>query len=314
MPSFNAINYSTRPSKTIQRQVIFSCLERLSPILGLNNAAYIGFGSIWFTDFVLAHNRLGIERMESIESDDVGFSRANFNKPYSMVSVHSGHSNEVLPNLLDDVELIARPWVIWLDYDGGLTESVIEDVRTLIEQAPENSVLLYTVSAAGNKYGNPRERREDLQNLFGPVVPDDLAIGACKNERLQATLAEYGLEFMRSVAAEANRLGGFMPAFSVAYKDGSPMVTVGGVLATEGNSHAVREVTEAADWQGIVDELITAPHLTVRESAGIQALLPCGNDISRQQIQALGFDLSEEEIAIFQRYYKQYPSFAQVVF
>ena len=195
-----------------------------------------------------------------------------------------------------------------------MNEAIIEDLRVLVQQAPENSVLLYTVSAAGNKYGVPRDRPEDFRRLFGPVVPDDLSIRACRDDRLQTTLAEFGMQFLVSVAADANRPGGFKPAFQVAYKDGSPMVTIGGVLPSVNQVEDVEAILGSEDWGGIIGDLITAPHLTIRESASIQALLPSTANISREQIRELGFDLTEDEIMIFQKFYKQYPSFAQVVF
>ena len=54
MRSFDAVNYSLRPSKTIQRQLVFEGVRMLQVALDPVKA-YIGFGSIWFTDFVMAH-------------------------------------------------------------------------------------------------------------------------------------------------------------------------------------------------------------------------------------------------------------------
>jgi len=92
MPSFDAINYSLRPSKSIQRQIVFSGVRMLQANLDLERLAYIGFGSIWFTDFVLAHKLLGIDDMWSIECHDVGYRRALFNAPYATVHVEHGYA------------------------------------------------------------------------------------------------------------------------------------------------------------------------------------------------------------------------------
>ena len=40
--------------------------------LHLERLAYIGLGSIWFTDFVLAHKVLEVDDMISIEQHDIG--------------------------------------------------------------------------------------------------------------------------------------------------------------------------------------------------------------------------------------------------
>jgi hypothetical protein len=69
MPSFDAVNYSLRPSKSIQRQLVFAGVRALQDSLDPAQV-YVGFGSIWFTDFVMAHKMLRIDDMVSIEGDE----------------------------------------------------------------------------------------------------------------------------------------------------------------------------------------------------------------------------------------------------
>ena len=69
MPSFNVVNYSLRPSKSIQRQVVFEGVRNLQSRLDAEDQMYVGFGSIWFTDFILAHknarhSRYGVDGEE----------------------------------------------------------------------------------------------------------------------------------------------------------------------------------------------------------------------------------------------------------
>lgn len=313
MPSFSSVNYSLRPSKSIQRHVVFDCLSLLKTQIDLCDAHYIGLGSVWFTDFVLAHKLLGISKMISIELDDIGVERARFNAPYSMVSVKAGHSNAVLPTLLEDQELLSHPWIVWMDYDFAIDETVIDDIRLLVEKAPPNSVLLFTANAVGSKYGPARDRPDEMRNLFGTVVPDDLSKKACRDERLQETLSDLSLNFMKGIASGLSRPGGFIPAFSVPYKDGTPMVTFGGVLPSTVSAECVKALVASDEWSGVIDNSIVAPHLTLREAGGLQALLPKATQLTRAEVHELGFDLSDEELAVFQTYYKYYPSFAQVV-
>lgn len=105
MASFDAVNYSLRPSKTIQRQIVFDCVRSLQAGLNLERLVYVGFGSIWFTDFVMAHKLLGIDDMVSLEADDIGYRRAVFNSPFSTVRVKHGYSYDVLPNLYIDTAI-----------------------------------------------------------------------------------------------------------------------------------------------------------------------------------------------------------------
>lgn len=313
MPSFDAVNYSLRPSKGIQRQIIFDGIQKLQQCLNLEKLAYVGFGSIWFTDFVLAHKLLGIDDMVSIESNNVGYRRAVFNSPYATVRVMNGLSGSVLPTLYHDEIIKGRPWMIWLDYDSEFNEDVRDDIRSLIENAPTNSIVIFTFNGNEMKYGKAHDRPARLRDLFGTLVPDDLPQKAYKNEKIQETLADFSLEFMRVVAAEISRPGGLIPAFRIIYSDSAPMVTVGGVLPAKGAVGATTEVVSGDSWACRPERRINAPLLTLREAVVLQSELPQVDFLTRDNIQTLGFDLEEGQIETFQRYYKQYPTFAQIL-
>ena len=158
MASFDLVNYGLRPSKSIQRQIVFDGIQALKSKLGLADTVYVGLGSIWFLDFVMAHKLLDIKDMVSIESDDIGYRRALFNKPYSTVDVRSGYSSEILKTLFDDNAFNGRPWVVWLDCDGALDEMLRDDIRSVIEHSPVDTVF-WSLSTAMSA-GTATERKE----------------------------------------------------------------------------------------------------------------------------------------------------------
>jgi hypothetical protein len=313
MPSFDAINYSLRANKSIQRQLVFEGVRMLQGELDLERLAYVGFGSIWFTDFVMAHKLLRIDDMVSIESHPVGYRRAVFNSPYATVKVREGASSEVLPTLYDDEIIARRPWMIWMDYDYEFNESLREDIRSIIENAPINSLLLVTFNGQETRYGHASERPERLRDLFGSLVPDELPKSACRGESMQQTLANFTIDFMKSVAVDVARPGGFVPAFRLVYRDTAPMVTAGGVLPSRGAARVTSEIVARAGWPCRPQERIVAPHLTIRETAMLQSRLPSAERLSRDLVRELGFDLEDDHIAAFERYYRQYPAYAQIV-
>jgi hypothetical protein len=313
MPSFDAVNYSLRPSKSIQRQLVFDGVRILQRELDLERLAYVGLGSIWFTDFVMAHKLLGIDDMVSIEGDPVGYRRAVFNCPYATVRVQEGYSSEVLPNLYDDEVIGSRPWMMWMDYDFEFNESVRDDIRSVIEKAPMNSLLLVTFNGQETRYGQAADRPERLRDLFGSLVPAELPKSHCRGERMQETLVDFTIDFMKSVAAEIARPGGFVPAFRLIYRDTVPMVTAGGVLPSRGAVRITSDLVAQDGWPCRPRERIVAPHLTIREAAVLQSLLPRTERLSRDLVCELGFDLEDEQIAAFERYYRQYPAYAQIM-
>ena len=313
MASFDIVNYSLRPSKSIQRQIVFDGIRMLKSRLDLTDMVYIGFGSVWFTDFVMAHKLLDIEDMISMESDDIGYCRAVFNKPYATVKVRHGHSSQVLVDLYDDKSFRARPWVVWLDCDGHLDEALRDDIRSAIEKSPENTVFLVTFNGRESGYGRVRERTARLRGLLGDVVPDEISKEQYKGDSMQETLADLTIAFMKSIGAASARPGGFEPAFRAIYKDTSPMITVGGVMPSPGKSSIARSVVGDQAWKCRPADRIVAPLLTIREATTLQSLLPIADGLSRDLIRSKGFDLEDDQIQSFQKYYREYPTYAQIV-
>ena len=73
----------------------------------------------------MLHKELGITDMISIERDVQNIDRYEFNKPYSNIKILDGESNQELVKLKWDMRTI-----VWLDYDGRLNKSVLQDVET----------------------------------------------------------------------------------------------------------------------------------------------------------------------------------------
>lgn len=315
MPSSYKVNYSLRPNKSIQRQMIFSGIRTLQDSLDIRKSMYVGFGSIWFVDFVMAHKILKIDDMISMEENEILYRRALFNSPYASVKVIQGSSSDILPTLYQEKNSCSRPWVMWLDYDSAFDEASIADTRSAIEEVPGDSVFLITFDGTEVKYGSPKERPARLGDLFGNVVPDDLPVSQCSDANMQNTLAELSIKFMVSVATQV-RPCGFVPAFRVIYKDSAHMVTVGGVLpSNRSKARKTSDIVEDDEWRCMPGEPVASPLLTIREAMALQSNLPRrkGKELTRGLVRDLGFDLEEEQIKAYERYYKEYPAFAQIL-
>lgn len=313
MSSTNIVNFSLRQNKCIERAIAFDCISLVMNELNIVNAVYVGFGSVWFEDFVLAHRFLGIKTMVSIERDPVVFRRALFNRPYRTVEVLDGDSFSVIPSLLQRHDLMDRPWVVWLDHDREINEDRLDELVDLISTLPPNSFLLITFSALPGKYGKVPERPERIRNLFGDIAPEPLNARDCKEEAdLARVLANATEDLLLSRAIQTARPGSYVPAASLTYKDSIPMVTVGGVLPSADNYDAVKSLVSNADWPGRIDRIIDAPPLTPKEVMALQSMLPSNSAPTRQDVQNMGFDLEEAHLASYVDHYLRYPQFAQV--
>lgn len=312
MPSFDTINYSLRPNKAIQRQIVFDGLGFLDRHVPIRDALYIGFGSIWFSDFVLAHKRLGIADMISIENKPIGASRAKYNAPFRTIQIEEGDSTPVLRDLVARSEVLSKQWIIWLDYDETITQTTLDDIALVLTHAPPNSVLLLTFDAGG--LGMPASKREAyLRGLLGAAVEDDLPPESFEKSKIPATFSQCLLDYIESEAANMARPGGFIPAFNIPYTDTAPMVTVGGFLLAAAARGAGRACVSSQDWDGMVKVPVEAPPLTLKEVSALQGLLPPKSAITRASVKGIGFDLTDDQLAAYVEHYRRYPAFFQVV-
>lgn len=314
MSSTNFVDFSVRQNKSIERLIVFENLRLVVDTLSLRKLVYVGLGSVWFADFVLAHRELRIETMISVESDATIYARAKFNKPYRTLTVIEGQSAAIIPELLRKPTLASRPWIVWLDYDKAIDEARRDEIAFLLRNLPTNSSLLVTCNAQGNRYGGTLANRVSyLEELFGDAVEDGLVNTDMNSDTKFMNVLRTTLErYMASIALQGARPGGYEPAFSVAYQDGTPMVTVGGFLPSPENVPVVTQLVGSIAWTGKPSGAITTPPLTPKEVAALQAQLPRPKNLTRQQVQRLGFDLDDDQIAAFERYYLKYPVFAQV--
>ncbi len=98
MASFESVNYTIRPNKNIERKLVFEALRVLRSSIPLNGYRYVGLGSLWFVDFILAHRYLSINNMVCIEYETEA-ERVEFNRPYDCIEVLRGNTTDVLPTI-----------------------------------------------------------------------------------------------------------------------------------------------------------------------------------------------------------------------
>jgi len=311
--STNFVDFSLRQNKSIERLIVFDGLRKTIRELNLEDIVYVGLGSVWFTDFGLAHHLLSIETMISIEQDDVIFRRAQFNQPFRTVEVILGESAKVIPDLLTRAFLRDRPWIVWLDYDKKIDETRLAELRNLVKTLPPNSTLIVTCSARLTHYGKKPERVAVLRELFGDVLDERVSTEDVETEvGLMRVLASTLSRYLKATALQVARPGGLEVAFALTYRDGTPMVTVGGMMPSPDNVEACTNCIADSSWRGLVERPIITPPLTAKEVAFLQAQLPRSGSITRAEVQAMGFDLEEDQIESYVEHYLLYPAFAQI--
>jgi hypothetical protein len=291
----------------------------------LRDYTYLGFGSVYYTDFIILHKYLYVDKMICIEGSDIP-RRMKFNRPYKFIALKMGKVSTVLPRID-----FRKKYIVWLDYDYGIDygvmeeeSSILEDVSAFISKLAPGSFLMVTSEAEprlSNRKINERlseeERittlleslRKNCGDLFYPVLEKRditknkmpiIIAKALRQQILKATLTNlYGLKFHQ--------------LFNFVYADGAQMVTVGGVL----DSPEKKGVLEKAGVfnlpcvaRGERPREISVPPLTNREKEAIDAQIEEG--IKPTNIQ-LRFEIKSNLLLNYLKYYRHYPTFHESI-
>lgn len=313
MGSSDRINYALRPNKNVERKLIFEGLRALNPQFNVSNYCYVGLGSLWFIDFILAHKLLSINDMVSIEADWDIYTRACYNKPFSCIEVLDGDTATKLPGLLQK----NKRYIVWLDYDSDLSSSVFEDLDLLCEKLTSGSIVLITLNAhigSLSRSWDHEKRYKALKALVGDllpptVVPEDLTL-----EEYPAILCEIvnlQLDHRTRISGRDER---YHPLFNFSYRDGAPMITVGGMIAGKDEAHLLQDselwgLSQCAKEETLV---LSVPPLTLKEKVALDQLLPDQHLTTDSVFDKYEISISEEMLSAYQDYYLYYPVYGEL--
>lgn len=309
--SFEAINYMLRPNKNVERKLILATLKKLQTQFDISRYRYVGFGSMWFSDFVLMHKALGIDDMVTIESQKSRERRVEFNKPFACISVRMEDAATALGEVLD-----AKPSIVWLDYDGPLKNAMTGDIETAVGAMSSGSMLLVTVNAMVDQLKNKKLEDEELSpEDYLADICDDKGLVAQKGRLTRNDFPALAAEIVhqRLKAAVLDKKPGceYVPIWTYRYADDADMVTVGGMIAdaadrTKFDNSGVATmpfVTGGALFD------IDLPILTEKEKRALDKLLPSATPLDPAKLE---FELRPTEVAAYQRFYLEYPVFNEM--
>jgi len=318
MPSsYEKINYALRPAKAVERKMLCDAFRRLSGLARLETYRYIGFGSTYFSDFVLVHKSLGITNMMSIEKDVGVRERFEFNCPFACVRIVFEESTDALADLTWDARTI-----LWLDYDYALNDAVLADTMLFCASAPSGSVLVITVDAraGGDLHLSPTELADQrFAELREHVGESKVPAGVSGKQ-----LARWGtakvcrriidneiLETLekRNAIRDPGAKMQYKQLFYFHYADTAKMMTVGGLLYDQGESNRV-DYCSFGDLdfiKGGADPYhIEVPNLTYREIRHLDKQLPADDCL---HLEAEG--IPEVDLERYRLVYRYFPNFAE---
>jgi hypothetical protein len=257
--------------------------------------------------------------MISIEKRTDYQARFDFNKPYDCVRMKYGASGEVLPQLSWDKRAI-----VWLDYDGRLTDSVLQDISYVTSVVSSGSVLIVTVNAEG--YRSPKRKsieeitkiqRHRFKDDSGFDLPPGIGCTHLQGIEMAKTCRSLIEEKIGITLRDRNGLRSketqmqYRPLLNFVYRDGAQMLTVGGIFYQAGDESVLAQCQfeDLGFATSKSDELyqINLPVMTIRERHYLDQRLPAGTCN-----EALSIGLQQDEIENYVRLYRYCPSFAEV--
>lgn len=309
------INYAVRPAKNVERKMMRDLFIRLRSFARLEDYRYVGFGSKYFSDFILFHKILNISEMISIEADVNNRARYEFNKPYSGITMEWGKSTEVLPKLVEK----KGKSIFWMDYDGLFEKYMLEDVAIISEKIESGGVLALSFNCEPLKIDDTdreNDLREQLIKMVGKeYVANNLDTRGWKSSKKQAIFLKnciadkiklvlksrnYGLP-------EDDRLDVKQQLFFM-YADGATMATIAYVFSSKidrvhaeacrfSDLYFVREGDEPFD--------ITTPNLTIKEVRHLMEIRPCVEKINNKIF-------AQKDVDALWENYRYFPGFSEV--
>lgn len=299
------INYTLRPAKCVERKIMCELLAKFRTETPIHNYRYIGFGSFYFSDFVLFHNQLNINKMISIEQSP-NTERYDFNKPYKCIEMAYGSASHVLSRKLSFSNDIKD--IIWLDYDGNFTAEVLNDILLLLDRVSSGSFIFASFNTSVPQDGGARIPY--LQTNFHDYLPPKLEEKHISKKTIPNilfsifdTAVQKGM-VARNVKEEFDLVA--CPIFFVKYSDNAEMLTIGYYICRSDGFD--ESIVENIPWRPQEEKpySIDVPCFTKAEIREINRLLP---GATAEEIHTQLPYLEEKDIRKYIGMYKYYPNF-----
>ena len=318
MASYNIFNYNYRPAKSIERKLFVELLKEIYGVTEARKCTYIGFGSIFFTDFKMIHKELGIKKMINIENKVEDKIRFEFNKPYSCIDLQWGMSTDVLLN----IDYIGKK-IFWLDYDETLQSYMFEDIETIFTNLEPGSFYMATCNSSLPKYIDKTTgvyKPEKFTADFADYVPYELThmmmTGAQSPYLIRDMVnrcINHILEQRNAVLDPPEQLV-YQQLLFLSYKDRAPMFSTGGLLLRRKdlNDQSIKTIKTLAyvktGSQDLLD--IQSPVLTSSEIDLINSHLPKpkGRFLNLRKLDFIPEDQREKYFNV----YRYYPSYVEI--
>ena len=318
MNSYSVINYKLRPQKQIERGLIAQLLNDFSRTIG-NPINYIGMGSLVFADFIYFNKNCQLQKMISIEKmtdkegnfDGKKEKRFLNNKPFSTIELISKTVSEAI----DEIPLDENAF-IWLDYDGQIETTTIDDLENIIKNISVSCIVAVTFNGGIAKQykSNSIVNIDQCESDFAPYRIEDEKdqIGKFNKDNYSQIASAICEKYIFNRVEFYNDL--FDKKLSISkisdihYQDNAKMITLlWGVIDTESEyAPKLKEKFDSFEAKG--STYLTMDSLTLFEKMQLDR---CPYEKRAELIEQIGLD--EQTVNMYYKYSRYIPEYSEVL-
>jgi hypothetical protein len=256
--------------------------------------------------------------MTSIEANPSSYPRCEFNKPYDFIDLFPLKSTDYLRS---EIDWEGEKHLIWLDYDGDLDDSVLEDLIIIAQNASPLDICIVTIKAKTppeSEDDNGLDLRREFVEAFSEFYPTGEKLTENRFPFILQSILLTNLQ--KGVIEERSELNGKLSIrklFSFSYADGAPMLSLGIIFLNPDDAETTNLLDVAERNHDFISSdikevsTIIVPHLTVKEKIVLDEKireLKSSSDC-RTIVNAIKINLEEEEIKGYMRYYRFIPQY-----
>jgi hypothetical protein len=310
------IDYDIRPSKQIERKVLFETV-RAGELAGIDVSAlpYVGLGGVRYTDFLAARRILGTRDFISLERDKKLAPRCQYNRPFESVTVFNVKAEEFLQS-----GGLSVPAVVWLDFEYPVNRNCRADIFSLVAKCKPGSFIFLTALAEINRQvaeTDDRKKKEFYVRQLGSFA-QSFEAEEFSNRVFPGVAVRMMQAFFIHGFKGRTEEGVYIPYFNMIYKDSVWMATAGGYF---GSSDTALNLLAALEQKfdfikpSGADSHFEVPQFNITEAERRlfdQAALPdSAKPIAGKQLARLGF--SEEQVSQYRVVMRHVPRYFEAL-
>lgn len=317
--SFEKVNYLFRTKKQIERKIFIEIFQnlRFGTEIKLDEYHYVGFGSIYYYDFILFNKYLNINNMTSIDFAKRK-ARLNFNKPFDFISFVNKKSTDFLAE-----KNFEEPTIIWLDYDNGLynfkdkqlNDYIFNDISIIASKAKPRDFYIITLDIRYPKYNLKKEVYNSLSKFLSEAYR---SFKMFKFDEYSYIIQNV---FVNNVKESLKYTGlNFYKLFAFKYNDGTDMLTIGGVFDKNDEFQKQQDGHQFINIENYITD-IDVPILTYKEKRYLDEKITwkhASNQITDTELDdllsSIEFEIEPKKLlANYFNFYRFYPQYYEGV-